>query len=112
MTLFKGKYRIESARLPDYDYAGSGKYFITVCTRHRIPCFGEIVDREMRLSPMGEIVARFWMDIVYCFPDTYLDEFQIMPDHVHGIIVMDRSVTNTVIVQDMDELDDNLLSQK
>ena len=77
-----------------WDYAGSGKYFVTICTHNRICCFGDVVQGEMRLNEMGYIVRKYWMEIRSCFANTYLDEFQIMPDHVHGIIVMKRSRQN------------------
>ena len=80
--------------MPGWDYALGGKYFITICTKKMICCFGEIVNGEMMLNEMGEIVNKYWWEIPNGFPNTYLDEFQIMPNHIHGIIVMRRSQKN------------------
>ena len=55
MTLFKNKYRIESIRLPGYDYSQPGGYFITIVTHNRQCLFGEIVNGEMRLNEYGEL---------------------------------------------------------
>lgn len=62
MSLYKNKYRIESIRLPGYDYSQPGAYFITIVTHNRQCLFGEIVNGEMRLNEYGEIVRDEW----YC----------------------------------------------
>jgi putative transposase len=96
MTKFKGKYRVESTRLPGWDYAGAGWYFVTICTRNRECLFGDIVDGEMHLSSIGEIVAEEWQKTPDIRPNVVLDEWVIMPNHLHGIIVIleppDRAV--------------------
>lgn len=90
MTLFKNKYRIESARLKGWDYASAGWYFVTICTRNREPYFGEVIDHEMRLSPVGEIACRYWLEIPQHSPSNIqIDAFVVMPNHVHGIIVIE-----------------------
>jgi REP element-mobilizing transposase RayT len=88
MAKFKGKYRIESTRLPDWDYAGHGWYFVTLCAWDHICFFGEIVDGEMRLSPIGEIVAQEWQRTPLVRSNVKLDEWVIMPNHLHGIIAI------------------------
>jgi len=88
MTLFRDKYRVESARLRDWDYASAGWYFVTVCTRKRRCLFGDIADDEMWLSPIGEIVAEEWQRTEQVRPDVELDAWCIMPSHIHGIIVI------------------------
>ncbi len=95
MEKFRNKYRIQSTRMPGWDYSRGGKYFVTVCTHNRICYFGEVVNGKMLLNETGEIVKKFWLEIPTCFPDTFLDESQIMPNHFHGIIVMKRSSDNT-----------------
>jgi putative transposase len=96
MTKFKDKYRVESTRLPGWDYAGAGWYFVTICTRNRECLFGDIVDGEMHLSSIGEIVAEEWQKTPGIRPNVVLDEWVIMPNHLHGIIVIleppDRAV--------------------
>lgn len=88
VTLFKNKYRIESARLKHWDYASAGWYFITICARGKECFFGEIVDGEMELSPIGEIVAEEWLKTPMIRATVELDEWVVMPNHVHGILVI------------------------
>lgn len=90
MTLYKNKYRIESARKPGWDYAANGAYFITICTRDRRRFFGDIQNRKMNLSIAGEIAHKFWHEIPDRFPHVQLDAFVVMPNHIHGILVIDR----------------------
>lgn len=90
-THFAGKYRIASTRLPGWDYRSPGYYFVTICTRHFVPHFGEVVDGRVVLSPVGEIVAEEWLKTEKIRPNVSLDEWVIMPDHLHGIIVIHES---------------------
>jgi len=77
-----------SIRLKGYDYRQAGMYFFTICTKDRAYLFGEVVDGEMRLNEMGEIVRHCWLTIPEHFPHALLDEFMVMPNHVHGIILL------------------------
>jgi len=86
--LFKNKYRIESTRLPDYDYSQSGYYFITICTQNRINYFGNVINGKMMLNDTGKIAVDCWMQIPQHFTQVTLDEFVIMPNHVHGVIFL------------------------
>ena len=88
MALFKNKYRIESIRLKEWDYRNSGYYFVTICTKNREPYFGHIVKGNMILSPVGEIAAQCWREIPKHHAGVQLDEFVIMPNHAHGIVVI------------------------
>ncbi|BAZ17576.1 hypothetical protein NIES4071_94560 [Calothrix sp. NIES-4071] len=91
MTLFKNKYRVESIRLPDYDYSSNGFYFVTICTAQRECFFGNIVAGEMKLSAIGEIANKFWLEIPqHSSNNICLDTHVIMPDHIHGIIIIDN----------------------
>lgn len=65
-----------------------GAYFVTICTHNRECLFGKIFDSEMRLNEWGVITARCWAEIPSHFPNTSLDAFIVMPNHVHGIIIM------------------------
>jgi putative transposase len=76
----------QSHRLPNYDYRQPGAYFITVCTHHREPLFGEIIDGQMQLNAAGRMVKSVWDDIPMFYPGIEIDEFIVMSDHVHGII--------------------------
>jgi putative transposase len=75
-----------SIRIKDFDYSGKGNYFVTICCERRRPLFGEIVNGEMQLNAAGEIARQCWMAIPSHFPHVVLEEFVIMPDHVHGLI--------------------------
>ena len=86
--LYKNKYRIESTRLKNWDYASPGAYFVTICTKNREPYFGKIVNGKMELSEMGQIAEKYWREIPVHFSNVHLDEFVVMPDHFHGIIVI------------------------
>ena len=82
------KHHRRSIRLKEHDYSQPGAYFVTICTRDRACLFGEIVDGEMRLNEAGEIARGCWEEIPRHFPLVELDAFVVMPNHVHGIIVI------------------------
>lgn len=90
MTKFSGKYRIESTRLKNWDYGWNGSYFVTVCTRNRNCFFGHIRDGQFIANFMGEIAVNYWMEIPEHYPFIELDEFVVMPNHVHGIVWINR----------------------
>jgi REP element-mobilizing transposase RayT len=77
-----------SIRLKGYDYGQAGAYFITVCTRGREYLFGEVVDGEMKVNEMGKIVRDEWLRTGELRSNFELDAFVIMPNHFHGIIVL------------------------
>ena len=82
------KHHRRSIRLPEYDYSQPGAYFITMVTHQRDPLFGSIVQGEMRLSAMGQVAEEHWRLIPEHFPQVELGAYVIMPNHVHGIIVI------------------------
>jgi putative transposase len=112
MTLFRNKYRVESTRLRGFDYAKNGAYFITIITKNRICLFGEITHcgavetglrpvsitdptvtisfdiliPKMIISDAGKIVSDCWYDLPKHYNNIILDEFILMPNHIHGII--------------------------
>jgi putative transposase len=88
MTYNPTIHRRKSIRLQGYDYSQAGAYFITICTHNRVPLFGEIVDGVMVLNTAGQIVEKCWCAIPEHFPQVTLDEFVVMPNHVHGIITV------------------------
>lgn len=75
-------------RLKDYDYSQDGCYFVTICTKDRINYFGEIIDGKMELNDYGKIAEKLWKGISNQFSNIILDEFVIMPNHIHGIIMI------------------------
>ncbi len=89
--LFQNKYRTKSTRLKHWDYSSNGAYYITICTKDRECFFGKIINKKMVLSEIGEIIKTFWLEIPTHYPNVKLDEFVIMPDHLHGLIFIDNS---------------------
>ncbi len=77
-----------SIRLPDHDYSQPGAYFITIVTHHRDCLFGNIVNGQMQLSPMGQIAEEHWRAIPQHFPHVGLGAYVVMPNHLHGIIII------------------------
>ncbi len=84
---FRNRYRIPSARLASWDYRWAGVYNVTICTWGRVCWFGEIVEGQMSLSPPGKVVAEEWRKIPGIDVRVSLDEWIVMPDHVHGILI-------------------------
>jgi putative transposase len=89
------KHHRRSIRLPEYDYSQAGAYFVTICAWGREPLFGEICEGEMRLSAAGLIVESEWKRLAHQFANVYLDAFVVMPNHVHGIIMIHGQVGAT-----------------
>jgi REP element-mobilizing transposase RayT len=94
MKTYKDIYRVESVRLKDWDYTSAGWYFATICTRNQMPFFGEISAGEMHLSPIGQVVAYEWQRTERIRSYVSLDEWVIMPNHLHGIIVLHPNQTD------------------
>ncbi|TAK52971.1 MAG: transposase [Bacteroidetes bacterium] len=92
MSFYKNKYLIETTRLRGYDYSSAGMYFVTICTKSMICYFGEIKNGEMCLNDIGSIVAGEWQRTPEIRPNIDLDEWIVMPNHIHGIIVIKDSV--------------------
>lgn len=119
---FRNKYRIESTRLQYWDYGSNAAYFVTICTKNRIHYFGDvtetqnfasppmqnfasppmqnfvspqeqnIVPPQMQLSEIGKIADQNWLSIPEHFPFVKLGNHVIMPNHVHGIIIIDKPI--------------------
>ncbi len=81
-----------SIRLPDYDYSSEGAYFGTICTKNRECLFGEIRNGEMILNEAGKMVQTVWRDLPKRFPFIELDQFVVMPNHFHGILILNDRV--------------------
>ncbi|MEM9164905.1 MAG: transposase [Cyanobacteria bacterium P01_F01_bin.4] len=88
MPYHSHRHRRPSMRLRGYDYSSQGAYFVTLCTYQRTCLFGKIVNGKSQLSPFGQIADDCWQQIPTHFPNVDLDEFIIMPNHLHGIIVI------------------------
>ena len=101
MDKFAGKYRIPSARASWWDYASDGAYFVTICAANHECYFGEIVNGEMIYNEIGNIANQYWLDIPSHFPFVTLGAHIVMPNHVHGIVVINRTnVDNGVATVD------------
>jgi len=87
-------------RLTGYDYRTPGGYFITICTVHKKPLFGEIENGEILPNQIGKIVQNQWFQIPNHRPAVilYEDEFILMPDHIHGIVWIDDPEPEKMIV--------------
>ena len=94
---YKNKYRIKSARLPNWDYGSNGMYFITICTQNREYLFGDVIEGKMQLNKMGKIVNTEWLKTFEMRPDMNLQmgEFVVMPNHFHAIIIIGDNKYNT-----------------
>jgi putative transposase len=91
---FNGKYRIPSARLQNWDYSSDAAYFITICCKNRNHFFGECEDGKMKLSTPGAIIQGFWYEISKHFPFVTLGEFIVMPNHIHGVLILNKERYN------------------
>jgi len=109
---FQNKYRIPTNRFQGYDYGAHGLYFVTICTKDKIHYFGEITVEtcdctsqnnetrnsrdetrncaSLRTTAIGQIAIDFWKDIPKHYPFVALDEFIVMPNHIHGILFFNR----------------------
>ncbi len=79
----------KSIRLAEYDYSRAGAYFVTICTHERKCLFGEIADEKMILSWIGRIAESCWQEIPRHFEHVDLDYYIIMPNHLHGILIIE-----------------------
>lgn len=90
------RHQRRSIRLPGWEYAADGAYFVTICTRHHALLFGEIVGETMHLNALGKIVREEWLKSAQIRQEITLDRFVIMPNHMHSIVFIsgngDRSI--------------------
>jgi REP element-mobilizing transposase RayT len=93
---FQNKYRIPSSRLQTWDYGTNGAYFITICTQNREHFFGVVQNSIMQLSETGKISEQLWIEIPNQFPFIELGNFVVMPNHVHGILIINKIVSPSV----------------
>lgn len=89
------KHHRRSIRLKGYNYAQAGAYFVTIVTHERAYWFGEIYEGEMCLNEVGHLVVDHWLGLPSRFGSVDLDAFVVMPNHIHGIIVIADGYTNS-----------------
>lgn len=87
---YHNKYRIASSRLQHWDYGWNGTYFITICTGDRAHYFGTIKNDEMVFSNIGKMAHQYWSEIPQHFSFIQLGAFVVMPNHVLGILIIDK----------------------
>jgi len=90
MTSSPDKHHRRSIRLSGFDYSQNGAYFITVCTQNRDCVFGAIEDGNMGLNAYGQIVSNVWRDLPEHYFHVRSDQFVVMPNHIHGIMILNR----------------------
>ena len=88
MPFDRFRHHRRSTRLPGYDYAQPGAYFVTVCAMGRECLFGAVRDGQVVCSEFGEVVESCWHRIPEHFPCVETDAFVVMPNHINGIILM------------------------
>ncbi len=80
--------RRKSLRIPGYDYATPGSYFVTLCASDRRPRFSNVSEGDLALTAAGEMLETVWHELPLRFPDVSINSIIVMPDHVHGIILI------------------------
>jgi putative transposase len=93
-TRFRDTYRIASARAKWWDYGWNGTYYITICTKNRNHYLGEIENSKMQLSTIGQFADSCWQEIPQHFQFVTIGEFVVMPNHIHGIVLIDKTNYN------------------
>jgi len=91
MDKFQDRYRISSHRLHRWDYSSEGYYFITLVIQNREPILGEIENSKMKLSDFGKIIFDEWYKSFEIRNELFLDEFIIMPNHLHALVVLKKT---------------------
>lgn len=91
MTYNSAIHHRRSVRLKNYDYSKNGAYFITICIQNRACLLGEIIDDKMQLNAAGEMIQSVWDEIPQYYTGIEIDAFQIMPNHIHGILCLSES---------------------
>ena len=89
-SFFSDTYSRNGRRLRGHDYSSPGKYFITINTKGRVQYLGKVKDGKMILSEAGLLVQELWHEIPRHYPIAELDEYAVMPDHIHGIIIISK----------------------
>ena len=96
-----------SIRLKGYDYSQDGLYFITICCHKMAHFFGEIKNGEMILNEYGQVAFDEWVKLPERFPNFELDVFQIMPNHMHGIIALNNAGAGFTPAADITDAEKN-----
>lgn len=92
MTKYKNIFRVESARLKEWDYSNPWWYYVTINTKEHVEYFGNVVHEEMILNELGIVAEQYWKATSNHFISAELDYYVIMPNHIHGIIIINPDV--------------------
>lgn len=106
---FQNKYRIPSARLQTWDYTWQGSYFITICTKNRSHYFGKVVNNKMELTNVGVLADVFWHEIKNHSKNITLGNFIVMPNHIHGILIINADPDHLSNSPDLNEISDEII---
>ena len=97
MKLYKNKFRVETVRLKDWDYSTPCWYYITVCTKDKKHWFGEVKNGKMILNKLGKTVEKEWLLTAKLRDKVGLDYYAIMPNHIHGIVIIEGDELQRVV---------------
>ena len=98
----------QSIRLQGYDYSQSGLYFITICCYERECLFGNIINSQITLNNFGELIKEEWLKSAEIRKEIELDEFVIMPNHFHGIVIINQEINRDFIKNNVEASDNNV----
>ncbi len=93
--------RRRALRLRRYDYSRTGAYFVTICTQNRVCLFGKVTDGTMALTDAGHMVQSTWAQMPKFYPGVDIDEFVVMPNHIHGIIILEGTTPTGLSLPDV-----------
>ena len=93
MTYNPTRHDRKSLRLRHYDYTLSGAYFVTISTQGKADLFGQVKGSELHLTQAGRLVRETWRQVPRRYPCVDIDEFVVMPNHIHGVIIMETRLT-------------------
>jgi len=96
VTYDPARHHRRSIRVKGYDYAQPGAYFVTICAQDRECRFGTVADGVMHLNDAGRMVASVWDELPIFYPGVDIDAFVVMPNHIHGIIILHADPSHLV----------------
>jgi putative transposase len=112
MLYYPEKHHRQSIRLKGYDYGQEGAYFVTICVQDRKCLFGDIMNGEMRLNNVGNMIRENLEELSKRFKSIFIDEYIIMPDHLHGILIIQENIGASLVDAPVDDQIDTRLNNK
>jgi len=101
MSYNPDRHHRRSIRIKGYDYSNNGAYYMTICTQNRELLFGNVKNKEMHLNEYGNIANKYWLDLSERYPNIMLDEYIIMPNHIHGIIFIQNNDNTVGVIHEL-----------